>query len=111
LAAILGLLSLINLAKATVQKKKGVKKIETAETGINWKNIVLVLVGLFFYPILMDLLGFLLVTFVFTAFFLRFIEPQKWPVVLGMGGSTAIISYLIFQYWLKIQFPTGIFGI
>lgn len=111
LAAILGLLSIMNFSKAILQRKRAVEKEKTLENGINWKNIILVLVGLFFYPILLGLLGFLLVTFIFTAFFLRFIEPQKWPVVLGMGGGIAIIFYLIFQYWLKIQFPSGIFGI
>jgi len=101
----------VNLSKATLQRKRAVEKEKASENGINWKNIILVLVGLFFYPILLGLLGFLLVTFIFTAFFLRFVDPQKWAVVLGMGGGIAVISYLIFQYWLKIQFPTGIFGI
>jgi putative tricarboxylic transport membrane protein len=111
LAAILGLLSIMNFSKAILRRRRAVGKEKTLENGINWKNIILVLVGLFLYPILLSLLGFLLVTFIFTAFFLRFIEPQKWPVVLGMGGGIAIIFYLIFQYWLKIQFPSGIFGI
>ncbi len=111
LAAILGLLSIVNLWKAILRRKAAVEKEKPPEGGINWKNIILVVVGLLLYPLLLDFLGFLLVTFVFTAFFLRFIEPQKWRIVLGMGSGIAIIFYLIFQYWLKIQFPSGIFGI
>jgi hypothetical protein len=107
----LGLLSIINFTKAIAQRKIAIEKIRTLETDINWKNIILVLVVLFSYPLLLNILGFLPVTFLFTACFLRFIEPQRWSVVLGIGGAIAIISYFIFQYWLKIQFPSGIFGI
>ena len=111
LGAILGLLSIANLAKAIVQGKKSAAKGETSKEGINWRNVIIVLVALFSYPALLNILGFLPVTFIFTACFLRFIEPQRWPVVLGLGGGIAVVSYLIFQYWLKVQFPTGILGI
>ena len=111
LGATLCLLSVMNFTRAVVQRKRAAGKAETLEAGINWKNIIIVLVALFSYPLLLDILGFLPVTFIFTACFLRFIEPQRWPVVLGLGAGVAVISYLIFQYWLKIQFPTGVLGI
>ena len=111
LGVILALLSLANLAKAIAKSKKGEEKREAPGTEISWKNIILVLIALFSYPMLLDIVGFLPTTFLFTACFLRFIEPQRWTVVLGLGGGIAVVSYLIFQYWLKIQFPSGIFGI
>lgn len=111
LGIILGLLSINNFAKAIAQTKKAVETIMTLDTDINWKNIIFTVVVLFSYPLLLDILGFLLSTFLFTVLFLRFINPQRWLVVLGMGGAVAIIFYFVFQYWLKIQFPSGIFGV
>ena len=111
LGIILGLLSIKNFTKAIAQRKSAIKTIKTSDAGINWKNIIVTCVVLFCYPLLLGLLGFPVSTFLFTALFLRFIEPQRWSVVLGTGGAVTIVFYFVFQYWLKIQFPSGIFGV
>jgi putative tricarboxylic transport membrane protein len=114
LGIILGLLSINNFTKAIkaiAHTKIAIETIKTLDTDINWKNIIFTVVVLFSYPLLLDILGFSVSTFLFIALFLRFIEPQRWLVVLGMGGAVAIVFYFVFQYWLKIQFPSGIFGV
>ena len=111
LGIILGLLSIKNFTKAIAQRKSVIKTIKTSDAGINWKNILVTCVVLFCYPLLLGLLGFPVSTFLFTALFLRFIEPQRWSVVLGTGGAVTIVFYFVFQVWLKIQFPSGIFGV
>lgn len=111
LGIILGLLSINNFTKAVAKRKKELETIKASDNDINWKNIIITVVVLFSYPLLLDVLGFPLSTFLFTAFFLRFIGLQRWLVVLGTGAAAAIIFYCIFQYWLKIQFPPGILGI
>jgi len=109
---ILGLLSIRNFIKAVAQRKLAIEIIKTLGNNINWKNIIITVVVLFSFPLLLKILGFLVSSFLFIAFFLRFTKPsQRWLVVLGMGGAVAIIFYFIFQYWLKIQFPPGVFGI
>jgi hypothetical protein len=111
LGIILGLLSIHNFIKAMAKTKKEARAIKTSDDGIHWKNIILTVVVLFLYPLLLGTLGFPISTFIFTAFFLRFIGLQRWWIVLGTGGIVAIICYFVFYYWLKIQFPPGIFGV
>ena len=111
LGIILGLLSIGHFAKAIARKRPAIVTVKTLGPGINWKNIIITVVALFSYPLLLGILGFPVSTFLFTALFLRFIEPKRWAVVLGTGGAVAVISYLVFQYWLKIQFPSGVFGV
>jgi putative tricarboxylic transport membrane protein len=111
LGIILALLSIINIAKAIVRRKGALNATEASGAGINWKNIIVTVVVLFGYPPLLGILGFPLSTFLFTVIFLRFIEPQRWTVVLGTGGAVTLFFYVVFQYWLKIQFPAGIFGV
>ena len=108
---ILGLLSLLNLLKAIIKKKVIMEKVESLKSKINWRSIILTLIILFAYPFFLGFIGFVPITFLFFAILLRLIEPQKWSIVLGGASLAAIISYFVFQYWLKIQFPTGIFGI
>jgi putative tricarboxylic transport membrane protein len=110
-AAVLGLLSLANFLVATRERRRAVEKIKSREEGIRWKNLFLTFSFLLVYPFLLDTLGFLLSTFLFFFLLLRFIEPRRWPVVLGLSASVAILAFLIFQYWLRMQFPSGIFGI
>jgi hypothetical protein len=78
---------------------------------MNWLNIILTLAILFAFPFLLDLIGFAPTTFIFFAFLLRFIEPQRWFIILGGAGAAAVFSYFIFQFWLKIKFPIGMLGI
>jgi hypothetical protein len=111
LGIILGLLSISNFSKAVARKKPAIETIKTLDTDINWKNIMITVVVLFSYPLLLKILGFPVSTFLFTVIFLRFINPQRWWVVFGAGGAVAIIFYFVFQYWLQIQFPSGIFGV
>lgn len=111
LGVILGLLSILNFASSMKQKKAASEKLATLESGIIWKNIFVALAILFLYPLLLNVLGFLLVSFLFGAVFLRVIEPQRWSVVFGVAAAMALAFFLIFQYWLNILFPTGIFRI
>ncbi|MCX5906800.1 MAG: tripartite tricarboxylate transporter TctB family protein [Deltaproteobacteria bacterium] len=76
-----------------------------------WKRIFLSVLALSVYVLILDLLGFLLATFLFLAFLLRFIEPQKWSVVLTAALLTSVSSYLLFQLLLKSNLPKGFLGV
>jgi len=108
--AALGLLSLINLLNATIRRST-VEKVASRRSEIDWKAIVLTVALLSAYPLLLHLIGFAAATFFFFVFLLRFIQPKSWTIVLGGAGLVTAISYLLFQYWLKIKFPVGFWGI
>ncbi len=76
----------------------------------NWPTIMMVMGALVLYTILFRLLGFLLDTFLLTAFLLRLMEPLGWKKVLVGAIGAAIGSYAIFQLWLEAQLPTGFLG-
>ena len=95
--------------------KKGAKT-KSAEKGFfpekdSFKKLFLAVVGLGGYGMALEYMGFLIMTFLFMIFLLRFIEPQKWTVVLTTSLLTAASSYLLFQIFLKVQLPKGIWGI
>jgi putative tricarboxylic transport membrane protein len=82
-----------------------------------WKDkdrgvkMVLTVFALMGYSLAMEYLGFLMSTFVFLAFLLRFIEPQRWSVVLWGSLLTSSASFLIFEVLLQCQLPRGPFQI
>jgi putative tricarboxylic transport membrane protein len=85
------------------------KKV-TPIIGVRWKNLLLVLVSLIFYPLALNWLGFPMTNLLFMIFILKVIEPQRWSVTLMVAVLSTSFIYLVFSLWLKVDFPKGIVG-
>jgi len=77
---------------------------------MNWIKITLVLVSLVLYAFFLEKLGFILTTFFLLSFLLSCIEDTNWIRSLGVAGVAAMACYAIFELWLKIRLPKGLFG-
>ena len=77
---------------------------------MNWVKIALVLLSLVLYAFFLERLGFVLTTFVLLSFLLGWIERTNWARSLGVASAAALGSFVIFELWLKIRLPKGIFG-
>jgi len=73
--------------------------------------MILTFIALLAYAVGMEYLGFLISTFLFIAFLLKFIEPQRWTVVLFGSILASGVSYCIFELILQVQLPKGPFEI
>ena len=104
--SILGLLSLMLFT--------GSLRGDSAETrqtlGTNWIKISLVLASLVLYGFLLERLGFVFTTFALLTFLLGLSEEKKWPRILGVASVAALGGFALFELWLKIRLPKGIFG-
>ncbi len=69
-----------------------------------------VLILLVLYAVLLDTLGFLIVTFLLIFLLLEVIYRRKWWVGLITALAGSLGSYLIFQVWLQSQLPKGLLG-
>ncbi len=104
----LGFLSGLTFIRAFLHKKKEFR--ETWYSKDKWKSLILVLMVLFGYALFLEILGFLLSTFLLLVFLFRGIEPQRWIVSIGGSAVASFLSYAVFELWLKTQLPKGIFG-
>ena len=77
---------------------------------MNWTKIALVLLSLLLYAFCLERLGFVLTTFILVSFFLGCIEDINWFRSLGIACATALATYAMFELWLKIRLPKGLFG-
>ncbi len=73
------------------------------------KKVLLALAGLLFFWQGLGYFGFVLTTFLFIVFLLRFIEPQKWVTILVTSVLTTGIAYIVFNIFLKVRLPAGLF--
>jgi len=79
-------------------------------THTKWPTVLMVMASLVLYAVCLRLLGFILDTFVLTAFLLRVMEPLSWKKVLAGAIGATLGSYAIFQLWLEAQLPAGFLG-
>ncbi len=105
---LLGILSFINYLQDRRNPAKEVSGSSPSKR--KWKNPIVVLVGLFGAAFCLDVLGFRLTIFLFLVFLLRMIEPQSWLLTLGGSFLASLLSYLLFETWLKVQLPRGLLG-
>jgi putative tricarboxylic transport membrane protein len=77
---------------------------------MNWAKIALVLLSLLLYAFFLERLGFVLTTFFLLSFLLGWIEGTNWARSLAVASATVLASFAIFELWLKIRLPKGIFG-
>jgi putative tricarboxylic transport membrane protein len=102
---ILVILSLVVLADSVRGSEDTVREMEE----LNWAKIALVLLSLLLYAFFLERLGFVLTTFVLLSFLLSCIERTNWVRSLGVASAASLASFAIFELWLKIRLPKGIF--
>jgi putative tricarboxylic transport membrane protein len=73
----------------------------------NVTKIVLVLVSLFLYALLLERLGFLIVTLFLFIFLLGVIEKKRWSFAVLVSLIVTAMSYLVFEVGLQSQLPKG----
>ena len=105
--ALFGLLSLL----CFLQSFRGLPEEERKPFWPNpprGRKMLYVIIALVIYTAVMKYLGFALDTFLFLVFLMRKVEPQRWPLVLSVSILGVILSYGVFQLWLDIPLPRGI---
>ncbi len=73
-------------------------------------SITLVLVGLAVYILLIDVLGYVVDTFLYMVFLVKIVEREPWPLTLKLSVAGTAGLYIIFRVLLKITLPYNMFG-
>lgn len=86
---------------------KGLIKPERPISGFPWRRHALMVASVFFYGLLLDLLGFLLSTFflMFALYGLLFTGKSRWRSVFFYAAATALVGWFVFSVILKVPFP------
>jgi putative tricarboxylic transport membrane protein len=100
---VLAILSLISLFRSLKKRDR------LSLPGLKSPKLLLVTVALLAYLLLLETLGFLIVTFLFLLLLFR-IEYRGWGFSATLALVGAGFSFAIFQLWLKTQLPAGPFG-
>jgi hypothetical protein len=102
--------SLSILLISTIGKKKRPRAEKSVLTPRNRRDTILVILSLIGFMFSLNLLGFALCTLLFMGFLLRILGSQRWKTVILGSLFTSLGAFLLFQWVLKCQMPTGILG-
>jgi len=105
-----GLILVILSFMVLVQSVRSTEDTVEETPEINWPKIALVLLSLLLYGFFLERLGFVFSTFLLMSFLLGWIEGTNWARSLTAASAAALACYAIFELWLKIRLPKGIFG-
>ncbi len=101
----LSMLILIGETKGSDEKNE----ILTGEKNV-LKPLGLIIV-LFAYMFLLDVVGYLIVTFCLMFCMFVMSKPNKWYLHIGIAAIVAVLSFVLFDKLLQLRLPTGILNI
>jgi putative tricarboxylic transport membrane protein len=76
----------------------------------SWKRVAATAVALIAFNFLLRPLGFVLVTFLFVGFLVKFVFPQGWIKSMVTATLATACARFIFVNLLEINFPKGVLG-
>ncbi len=77
----------------------------------SWKRVSTSLFSLVFYLFFLDPLGYIVTTFLFLLYLIRFTGKKGWPSSILVALLASLISYLLFKVGMEVPLPRGIFKI
>jgi len=97
--------------QSTLMRTDDYRKRESPWPRENVGKLVGVLLALFIFSFLLPALGYLLSTSLLMIFLFRLVEPERWFITILKTVLSVLITYMIFEKWLMVQFPKGFWGI
>jgi len=85
-------------------------KAEKIWAGIKLQKPVLSILMLIAYALLLERFGFIIDSFILIFLLTHYVGSQSWRKSFLCAGLSSMISYLLFETWLKAQLPRGILG-
>ena len=72
-----------------------------------WRPIFFVLIPLFVYTLILEIVGFIPSTFMILLLLFKISEKHSWAASVILSLITTALSYGLFGYILNVQFPRG----
>ncbi len=105
--SILEIINLIKQIYLNKNKEKIINKISIKERILDRRIVSILLIIIYFVCI--DIVGFYSSSFILFTIFSIFLGTRKIFIVLSQGAFVTLCLYVIFNTFLKVNFPSGIF--
>jgi putative tricarboxylic transport membrane protein len=107
---ILAILAMIMIGSALKRPATGKDKTPIFPGKQALFSIIGVMVGLGVYISLIEVLGYLVDTFLLVLFLMKVVEREQWRMSLIVSVCTTVGLFVTFQLLLQITLPSNMFG-
>ena len=104
------LISLYALIRSFLTKRQAAEASAKGDEEFHLRKIGLVLFFLLAYALLLEMIGYLVTTFLMLMLLFRTAGVRRWITALIISVVTSLVTYVFFTY-LGLRFPAGILGI
>jgi len=106
---VLGLFAIILVIRSLLtHKTEG--KMEGLWKGKEWNKVLMVVTLLLIYGILLPYLGYLITTCGLMFFLFGRVGKTKLWIQAASAVATSLVTFFVFNVWLELRLPPGIFG-
>jgi len=106
--ALLAIFAILLLGEAVTKKSAGAaQEARVWDKDIRYVTLGIVLISLVLYVVLLDVLGFMVATFLFLLIMFKRVEPQAWTTAFVASAVAVFASYVVFEWGLESQLPEG----
>jgi hypothetical protein len=85
-------------------------RIRSALWPQNLGPLAIIMSSILGYGIVLPIIGFWASTFLFTLVMFRYGYPERWLMPMVGAFISSAAALLVFEIWLKVQFPPGLLG-
>lgn len=103
---VFGILGIIVFMRTYLSSTSEVKVV-LWDLGTQWREMILTVISLLAYALLMDFIGFYVVTLLWMIFTCRWIARLGWRTTISVSVLTIIFTYVVLSHYLGIRFPVG----
>ncbi len=111
LASIILIVLSVLIILSSLMKKGEVSTQKFFSTRDAPKRVAIAAGAFFAYRLSFPIFGFVLTNFIFFLLITRLSGYHSWRMSFIFSFLTTVLSYLLFQVWLKIPMPASIFGL
>jgi putative tricarboxylic transport membrane protein len=109
LGVLMAILSVLLIIHATLQQGDSTRE-PIFPRGKALAALLLFVAGLTAYFTLLEVMGYLLATFLLISFLLRFVMQADWKMTLSVAVGGSVCLFFIFQVLLHVNLPKNMFG-
>jgi hypothetical protein len=103
-------IAIVVFASFTLAGSLRARSAQRALDGSGTRTFAIMTATFCLWIVSMPILGYVVVTLVATFVFAKAVKLEGWVKPLALACGTALFIYLLFDVWLYIDLPRGVFG-
>ena len=106
----ISLMALVIFAQSFLRGQGFQARLSSLWAGVNWRRPLIIVLLILGFILALETLGFFVSSFLLIVILMKGVEKLSWKKTLIIPAITLTAAYGLFNIFLKVNLPRGIFG-